>query len=178
MIIFLGIAGAGKTEQSKLLAGELNYYRISVGQLLRDNANADLKYVLDKGELIDDEIVIPILEKHIAKVPPGKDYIIDGFPRTLNEAIWITNRPHKDLVVIQIVLTPEEAYERLKTRNRADDNDQAIKKRIYEYEEFIDSILHIFKEKNITIISIDGSRGIQDVHDQIIRRIKTIRRKS
>jgi len=177
MIIFLGIAGAGKTEQSKLLANEFNYDRISVGQLLRNDTSEDLGYRLDRGELIDDEVVIPIVEKQIKNISEGKEFIIDGFPRTLKEAIWITNRPRETLRVFQILLSPEDACSRLKIRNRTDDNEQAIKKRIYEYEEFINSILHIFKRKNITIFNIDGSKDIESVHNQIVSDINSAKGK-
>jgi len=172
MIIFLGIAGSGKTEQSKLLAKQFDFDRISTGELLRGLTDKSIKNQLDEGDLIDDRIVIGVLEKVLGEMPKNKEFIIDGFPRTTQEAIWISNREPKSIIVIHLLLNPSDAVERLKMRNRPDDNTDAVAKRINEYNELIKPILHMFNSKAVKICEIDGSKSISEVHKEIVKCVK------
>ena len=74
--------------------------------------------------------------------------------------------------VFQIILNSSEAIVRLKLRNRPDDNDRAVAKRIEEYEDLIKSILGVFRQKKITIFEIDGSKSLDNVHMQVVGYIK------
>jgi adenylate kinase len=127
---------------------------------------------MNTGELIDDDTVIAIVEEAIENISSNREFIIDGFPRTLIEATWIANRQKGSVKVFQIILNSSEAIVRLKLRNRPDDNDRAVAKRIEEYEDLIKSILGVFRQKNITIFEIDGSKSIDNVHMQVVGYIK------
>ena len=167
MIIFLGIAGSGKTEQSKMLASQFKFDRISVGELLRNITDESIKNQLNGGDLIDDDTVIAVVEKALDNISEDREFIIDGFPRTLKEAIWVSNQEKYRIKVIHLLLNPTIATERLKLRNRSDDNPDAIAKRINEYSALIEPILEVFKSKNIMICEVDGAQEIEDVHNQI-----------
>src|SRR5665213_2327484 len=177
MIIFLGIAGSGKTQQSKLLANQFKFDRISIGELLRNITNPSIKEQMIRGDLIDDNVVISVIEKATENIPKDIEFIIDGFPRTLQEAIWISSQEQHDIMVIHLLLSPSIAIERLKLRNRADDNQEAIDKRINEYNELIKPILEIFKSKGVTIYEIDGSKDIENVHYQIVSAINNVKKR-
>ena len=169
MIIFLGIAGSGKTEQSILLAKQFDFDRISVGELLRNITDESIKDQLNEGDLIDDSVVISVLEKALGEIPTDKEFIIDGFPRTIQEATWISNREPNDIIVIHLLLNPSIAIARLKMRNRPDDNTDAIAKRINEYNKLIEPILSIFNSKGVQICEVEGSQGISEVHEEIVK---------
>jgi adenylate kinase len=167
MIIFLGIAGSGKTEQSKLLANQFNFELISVGELLRNIPDKSLEEQLNKGDLIEDSTVISVVEKALKRIPSNKEFIIDGFPRTLDEATWLSGQA-TSIIVIHLMLSPSIAFDRLKLRNRSDDNTDAITRRINEYNELIDSILNLFKSKGFIIGEFDGSESVNDIHEKVV----------
>ena len=92
-IILFGPPGAGKGTQAKLLIEKFNIIQISTGDMLRDevNSNSDLgksaKLIMDKGDLISDEIILSMIQKRLMKSDCQNGFIIDGFLRTLNQAI-------------------------------------------------------------------------------------------
>lgn len=96
-IIFLGLPGSGKGTQADLLSKYLNIPSISTGELLRNEIKnkSDIGLVIkgkmDIGELVDDEIVINILKSNLIKEYCKNGFILDGFPRNLNQAIKLEN---------------------------------------------------------------------------------------
>ncbi len=91
-IIMFGAPGAGKGTQAKILAGKLNVPHISTGDILR-NAVAQktelglkAKKIMEAGELVPDEIMVGIVKNVLFSDECKEGYILDGFPRTLNQA--------------------------------------------------------------------------------------------
>ena len=169
MIIFLGIAGSGKSVQCKLLSQNLNCSYISVGELLRQNPDLVNQDKMAEGELLDDQLVINVVDKAIESMPKDKEFIVDGFPRTFTQAEWIVNRANVGLIrVVHIKINASETIWRLKLRNRRDDNAEAINRRIDEYNALIGPVLAEFRSKNIKVYEIDGSKMVDEVHAQIL----------
>ncbi len=89
-IIFLGAPASGKGTHSSLLAENLGYIQISTGNLLREisTQNTELgqkiKNIIASGELVDDESVLSLLKNKLNDIA-GKPFILDGFPRNLNQ---------------------------------------------------------------------------------------------
>jgi adenylate kinase len=91
-LVLLGAPGAGKGTQAKKLIGKYNIPQISTGDILR-KAVADgtplgkeAKVIMDKGELVTDEIVIRLVKERLAQDDCKNGYILDGFPRTTPQA--------------------------------------------------------------------------------------------
>ena len=91
-LILLGPPGAGKGTQAKLLASKFNIPHISTGDILRDEMRQDsalgqkvARYVRN-GELVPDEIVVEVVMNRLKKPDATGGFILDGFPRTLNQA--------------------------------------------------------------------------------------------
>ena len=88
-IIFIAPPGAGKGTQAKLVSDEYNIPHISTGDLLRDERNSGselsemLKSEMDKGNLIDNNIIVSLLRNRINKVDCNNGYILDGYPRSV-----------------------------------------------------------------------------------------------
>ena len=89
-LLFLGAPGAGKGTQAALLSQINSYLHLSTGELLRKEIemNTDLgkqvKGIMNKGELVSDQLVLEIVQKNLAK--NNKGWILDGFPRNLSQA--------------------------------------------------------------------------------------------
>ncbi len=90
-IIFIAPPSSGKGTQSELLKDKYGYEHISTGDILRSEASKntkeanELKEILKSGHLVSDELIIEILNKKILSLME-KPFILDGFPRTLNQA--------------------------------------------------------------------------------------------
>jgi adenylate kinase family enzyme len=177
MIIFLGTPGSGKSVQGRLLSKTLGCDYISVSELLRTNSDSLNQQKMINGVLLDDNTAIGVVNRAISNISKGKEFIIDGFPRTLVEAQWITNRQDVDSIkVIRIKVNQTEIIERLRLRNRRDDNIVTISNRIDAYEFMIRSIMEEFKSKHVDECDIDGSTSIESVHNQIMNCIQHKRR--
>lgn len=91
-IIFIAPPAAGKGTQSKLVSAEYNIPHISTGDLLRDEVEAGshlgkiIKAEMDAGNLITDDIMINLLRNRISQVDCNNGYILDGYPRNLEQA--------------------------------------------------------------------------------------------
>ncbi len=91
-LILLGPPGAGKGTQAKELSSRHGLVQLSTGDMLRAAAKAgtkvglEAKGLMDKGELVPDVIVIKIISERIDEPDCAKGFILDGFPRTLNQA--------------------------------------------------------------------------------------------
>jgi len=92
IIILLGPPGAGKGTVGERLSKILNFPLISTGDLLRENVKEKTilgikaKEYMDKGELVPDDIVFPVLFERIKKEDCKDGFILDGFPRNINQA--------------------------------------------------------------------------------------------
>lgn len=91
-IILLGPPGAGKGTQAKVLAKRLNLLHISTGDLLRQNASfgselgKHAKSYMEKGLLVPDDVVTRMLQQRIAEADAKGGFILDGYPRNINQA--------------------------------------------------------------------------------------------
>lgn len=92
-IIFLGAPGSGKGTQAEMLAKELNIPAISTGEALRKEVEIkseiglQAKSYMESGKLVPDEVVVGIIKSRISKDDCQKGFILDGFPRNINQAI-------------------------------------------------------------------------------------------
>lgn len=91
-IIFLGSPGVGKGTQAKILSNKFNIAHISTGDMLREaianktELGIKAKEIVDKGELVPDDLMGEIVKDVLKEEKCSKGFILDGFPRTLNQA--------------------------------------------------------------------------------------------
>ena len=91
-IILIAPPAAGKGTQSKMISALYNIPHISTGDLLRDEVSSGssmgeyLKSIMDQGGLISDDVIVNLLRNRIQQVDCNNGYILDGFPRTLEQA--------------------------------------------------------------------------------------------
>ena len=147
-IVLFGPPGAGKGTQAQKLIDKYGLIHLSTGDLLRSeiangtNLGMQAKAIMDRGDLVSDEIVIGMIESKLDANPNTKGFIFDGFPRTTAQAEALGNLLEKKQSAITMMLALEvdnaELTNRLllrgKESGRADDqNEEIIKNRINEY---------------------------------------------
>ena len=120
-VILLAPPAAGKGTVAKYLCDSFNYVSISTGDMLREEAKKDenLKAVMETGKLVDDTTVFELLKAKLNKLG-NTPYILDGFPRTVNQAVMydelIQNLGKKLGVVIYLDVDKEELKDRVVSR--------------------------------------------------------------
>lgn len=121
-LIFLGAPGAGKGTQAEMVCEKFAIPAISTGNMLREAvknatpAGLAAKEKMDKGDLVPDEIVIGILKDRISQPDCEKGFILDGFPRTVEQAEALEKMGVKIDKVIEIYVPDERIIARMSGR--------------------------------------------------------------
>ncbi len=121
-MIFLGAPGAGKGTQAEVVCKELNIPAISTGNMLREavkngtEAGLKAKSFMDAGELVPDDVVIGILKDRIAQPDAQNGFILDGFPRTVEQAEVLDKMGVQIDKVVEIAVSDEAITARMSGR--------------------------------------------------------------
>lgn len=178
MILFMGVAGAGKSMQGRQLADELGLPWVSTGEFLRMLLSGKPRKDMLSGKLLEDEDIIRLVQKIFTVVNTNEEFILDGFPRTSGQADWLISQiKHGQLdltAIIHIKASEQVVKDRLLSRGRQDDTEEAISARFDEYEKGIKPILEQFREAGGRIFDIDGDKPITEVHDAIQKALESV----
>jgi adenylate kinase len=176
MIIFMGVAGSGKSLQGKLLADQLGLPWLSTGEFLRMLVAGERRKQMLAGNLLEDQEIIGLVRKIFAIIDTNQEFVLDGFPRTTAQADWLLNQvKHGQLKVTAVIhLIADEAvvHQRLLGRGRPDDHDEAIAERFKEYEEAAKPILEHFKFGGVKVYDIDAQQDVQTIHESILKALE------
>lgn len=121
-MIFLGAPGAGKGTQAAQIEKEYNIPAISTGQIIRETIAAKtalgnkMKDFIDRGELVPDDIVVEIVKERIKNDDCKNGFILDGFPRTVSQAVIMEELPIEIDVALELVVDEDAIIERLAGR--------------------------------------------------------------
>ena len=182
-IILFGPPGAGKGTQARYLIERYGIVQISTGDMLRDavikgsEIGKEVKSIMEKGELVSDEIIMSLISDRIVQEDCKKGFILDGFPRTLEQAISLDKiledkSLHIDHV-IQIDVEESLLLNRINKRAsenknvREDDNSEILANRLIVYNKQTIPVLEHY-EKNNKLKKVDGMLSIDDVFNQIL----------
>jgi len=125
IIVIIGAPGAGKGTQSRLLSEKYGYPQISTGDILREMARADtplgrkVKETMAEGRLVSDEILAEVIQTRTSQLDCDDGYILDGYPRTLDQARLLeelASKQGKEEIFVRIVVSEEELVRRLTSR--------------------------------------------------------------
>ncbi len=178
MIIFMGVAGSGKSAQGRLLADRLGYPWLSTGEFLRMLIGGERRREMLEGKLLDDTEIIALIQKIFRIVDIEHEFVMDGFPRTVAQADWLlSQRKHGQLditAVIHLQASEEVVLDRLLQRGRQDDQAEAIRERFREYEQATQPIIADLKTDGVPIFDIDGVGDVETIHEAIVRAIASV----
>ncbi len=207
LIILLGPPGAGKGTQAEKITGEHNLANISTGDILRSavKKNSALgrkaKQYMDQGQLVPDELVVEIVKERLRNSGEEDGYLFDGFPRTVEQAIFLEKAlpelGKKIDRVISIDVEESELIERLTGRRvcsncganyhikynppavrnvcdkcggdlyqRDDDTLETVKERLEVYRKQTEPLIEFYEKKDL-LSSVDGSKSMEEVYEQI-----------
>ena len=177
-LILLGPPGVGKGTQAKILVEELAIPQLSTGDILRSAiANKtplglQAKAVMDRGDLVSDDIVNGIVAERIDTTDCARGFILDGFPRTIAQAdalgTMLAGKGLKLDAVIAITADPETLVARVANRAketggaRADDSADVIRKRLEVYRELTEPLVAYYRGKGL-LKTVDGMSPVTEV---------------
>ena len=180
-IILLGPPGAGKGTQAQHLVETRNMMQLSTGDMLRAARTSGTAMgkivadVMDRGELVTDEIVIGLIREKLQEGSEG-GFIFDGFPRTLAQAdalgellaengfaldAVVSLEVEDEILVQRVVKRAKEAIAAGKEA-RADDNEESMRTRLMEYYKKTSPLIGYYHAKG-TLKGIDGLASIDEV---------------
>jgi adenylate kinase len=178
MIIFMGVAGSGKSSQGRHLADERGLPWLSTGEFLRMLIGGERRKDMVAGKLLEDQEIISLIRKIFTVVDTHEEFVLDGFPRTVAQADWLLNQvKHGQLsatAVVHLQASEEVVSKRLLSRGRPDDTKEAIRERFNEYEQSILPILEHFKAANIKVLDINADQPVEQVHTVIDQALKQV----
>lgn len=210
--IIFGAPGAGKGTYASRLQAKLGVDVISMGDIFRElvkeksDLSTKVKSYMEKGALVPDEVVVEVLKAHLAKISQGKGFILDGYPRTLDQAKKLNSITKID-VIMQLNVPDWIIIERLSTRRvckncgtiynvkylkskvegvcdkcggslyqRADDNPETIKKRLEIYQEQTSPLIAYYKEMKVPFIELETKSLDQSPEPMVERLLSELKR--
>lgn len=197
----MGAPGSGKDTQVEKLQGFLDLTLISSGDITRHLAekNKEAEKIMDDGGLLPDKFILEAISKKISGISAGHGFILDGFPRTLEQAKELENILAEAKTSIESVIfldVPKgKLIERLSKRTicpicdyvsmtneekcptceegmekRDDDKPEIVEKRIEVYIENTLPLKEYYKNRGL-LLSINGDKSVDDVAEEIKQKI-------
>lgn len=177
-IVFLGPPGAGKGTQATKLEMLKNLAHISTGEIMRaaikegSALGIQVKAYMDRGELVPDALVISIIDERLAKSDCASGYLLDGFPRTVEQAKALDellNKKGTPLTHIIELDVPEQVIlDRIKNRGegRADDNPTVVANRLKVYRQQTAPVTAYYGKR---VAKVDGVGSIDDIFARVVK---------
>jgi len=185
-LILLGPPGAGKGTQAQRLVQKHGIVQLSTGDMLRAAVKAGTrvglraKDVMARGELVPDDVVVAIVADRIAQPDAKKGFILDGFPRTVPQAVALDRiLAEKGLeldAAIELKVNPGMLYERIAKRNveaqargqtlRSDDDPEVLKRRLEAYRDQTAPLVDYYRWRS-ALKTVDGMAPIEAVASAI-----------
>ena len=179
-LILFGPPGAGKGTQAVKIAEKFGWNHVSTGDILRAEVSQGtplglkVKAVMEAGHLVSDDLLIEIMESVFVNNTIVSGFVLDGFPRTLNQAQeldkMLEKHGRKVSLVLALEVNEKELVSRLLKRaqdqGRKDDTEDVIKNRLVQYHQHTKPLIDYYKEKQL-YREVYGMGTIEDIFQQL-----------
>lgn len=185
-LILLGPPGAGKGTQAQRLVDKHSIVQLSTGDMLRAAATAGTpvgkraKAIMDRGDLVPDDVMIEIIAE---RLDTAKGFILDGFPRTVDQAEaldrLLQDRGLRIDRIIEIVVDHNILRDRIAGRaretrgTRADDTAETVTKRLDVYREQTAPVADYYRKKGV-LKAVDGMGSVEEVAERIDEHLSAV----
>jgi adenylate kinase len=187
-LLLIGAPGAGKGTQAGLVAERFGIAHISSGDLLRKHVDDGTtigraaKQYLSRGDLVPDAIVMDMLRKPVVAASEAGGYVLDGFPRTVDQARAAYEIASELGVAVEVAVFLEvpssELTRRLLARGRGqDDRPEVIEHRLQVFEAKTRPMLDYYAER-AELITVNGARPVAEVAWSITVQLQQLRRRT
>ena len=201
-LVLLGAPGAGKGTQAVFLKDKHGLAHISTGDILRQNLNdgtelgLQAKKYMDAGELVPDELVMQMMADKLASLDPSQGFMLDGFPRTVKQAEFLSSKTDIDGVIL-FKVSDDDIVKRLLNRavcrkcgtitnfdndkcpscggelyRRADDNEETIRSRLKVFHDQTEALIEYYRARNL-LLEIDATGMPEEIFARVISMLKS-----
>jgi adenylate kinase len=185
--LLLAPPGAGKGTQGELLAKHYGIPHLATGDMLRRHVaegtpiGKAAESYMQRGELVPDEIVNQLVGEAIAGDEPLEGFVLDGFPRTLDQATaaydWGRANHRTFNAVISLAVPEAELLRRMlergKREGRADDTEETVRHRQAVYDKNTRPLLDFYRDRGI-LREVNGVGTVDEVADRIRAAIESL----
>jgi adenylate kinase len=180
VILLFGGPAAGKGTQASLLSDALGFPHVSSGDLLRDQERRAAQAVMERGDLLPDDVVSNVVFGRLAEPDAEPGAVLDGFPRTLSQSealdAWLRQRGGAIGAAFYLDVPRDQLIQRVVSRGevsrRGDDHADAARRRVEVFLQELPPVLEHYAARDL-VRRVDGTQSVQDVHRQIIQALQT-----
>jgi adenylate kinase len=184
--LIFGPPGSGKGTQASRVEREFGMSHLSTGEILRSEVahgsavGKEAARIMAAGDLVPDDLIDRIVESRLSRIDPTSNVLLDGFPRTTEQAKALDRMlaPRNVDFVASLDVPEDLLIDRLLHRaaveGRADDTRDAIMERMREYHHRTASVLDHYREQGVPVLEVDGVGDVDAVFDRVRQAIKRL----
>ena len=188
-ILVLGPQGCGKGTQAKRISATYGIPHISTGEMLREmkelptDLGRELKEVMDRGDLVNDELMVRLIEDRLSRGDTLAGFILDGFPRTMAQAEALDALLRDlgrnldvvfDLQVSDHQVLIERMVRRAAEEGRSDDTPEAMKRRLELYDRETAPLIDYYRTRQANVVGLHADRTIDEVFQEIQHSLEAV----
>jgi len=182
-LLIMGLPGAGKGTQAKVVAARLEIPAISTGDIFRENVRnqtplgLEAKTYMDAGDYVPDELTNRLVADRLSQSDADGGFLLDGYPRTLQQVDTLdrilAGHGHELDAVIQLTgVDSSEVADRLHKRavseGRADDSPDVIRRRLDVYGRETAPLLAVYADRGL-LQEVDGLGRVDEVTERVLK---------